>query len=71
MKILGWTLLAIAALAYLGGVVAAVIAAAVVAFPVGLAPLAGVGGLGILFAQVLWDRLRNEEDDYYDRNVDQ
>lgn len=40
------------------------------AFPEGLIGFIVIAGFGFLFFKVLKDRLRNKEDDYYDKNVD-
>jgi len=40
------------------------------AFPAGLLGFIVIAGLGFLFFKVVKDRLRNKEDDYYDKNVD-
>ncbi|MCK5821446.1 MAG: hypothetical protein KAH17_06155 [Bacteroidales bacterium] len=40
------------------------------AFPVGLIGFIVIAGFGFLFLKVLKDRLRNKEDDYYDKNVE-
>ena len=38
-------------------------------FPYGLLGLIVLGFIGILFGGVLSDRLNNEEDDYYEKNI--
>lgn len=65
MKTMGFGLLALAALMY--GVV--LIAMLLVALPVGIIGLTALAGVALLFIAVVRDRLNNEEDDYYSRNV--
>jgi len=55
------------ALLWLAGIVAGMIAL----FPLGLIGLVCLGAVGLLFATALRDRLRNKEDDYYSKHVDQ
>ena len=38
-------------------------------WPEGLIGFIAIAGIGFLFIKVLGDRLRNKEDDYYDKNV--
>ena len=38
-------------------------------FPEGIIGLIAIAGIGFLFIKVLGDRLKNKEDDYYDKNV--
>lgn len=40
------------------------------AFPEGLIGFIVIAGFGFLFFKVVKDRLKNKEDDYYDKNVD-
>ena len=40
------------------------------AFPEGIIGFIVIAGLGLLFLKVVRDRLRNKEDDYYDKNVE-
>jgi hypothetical protein len=49
----------------------AIIGGMIAAFPVGIIGLVGLLGVGLLFIKVLKDRLSNQEDDYYSKNVDQ
>ena len=65
MKTMGFGLLALAALMY--GVV--LIAMLIVALPIGIIGLTALAGVALLFVAVVRDRLNNEEDDYYSRNV--
>jgi hypothetical protein len=40
-------------------------------FPWGLVGLIGIAAMGILIFVVVRDRLTDEEDDYYSKNIDQ
>ena len=40
------------------------------AFPEGIIGFIVIAGLGFLFIKVVGDRIKNKEDDYYDKNVD-
>lgn len=40
------------------------------AIPEGIIGFIVITGLGLLFLKVVRDRLRNKEDDYYDKNVE-
>ena len=40
------------------------------AWPWGIVGFLVLIGIGLLFAQVVKERLENEEDDYYSKNVD-
>lgn len=62
-----WTILAVLAILW----VSAMVVGMVTAFPFGLLGLAALLAFGILFFKVLGDRLDNEEDDYYSKNVDE
>lgn len=66
MEKLGYTLLAIVAIAW----ITIVITGLVMAYPWGLIGLIGILGLGLLLIKVLADRLNNKEDDHYSNNVD-
>ena len=66
MEKTGWALLALAALIYI--VILAVLSIA--AFPFGILGLIVLIGLGLIFAQVIKDRMSNKDDDYYSKNVD-
>ena len=63
----GWAMLAIVALIYL----VILIVAFIVTFPVGVIGLLALGGFGLIFVHVLRERLTNEEDNYYARNIHQ
>lgn len=67
MERVGYILLAIVAACWL----IAMVTGMIVAFPFGLIGLAGITGVGLLFAKVVKQRLQSDEDDYYDKNVDQ
>lgn len=62
-----WAILAVLAILW----VLAMVVGMVAAFPFGLVGLAALLAFGILFFKVLGDRLENEEDDYYSKNVDE
>jgi hypothetical protein len=66
MEKIGYILLAIVAIIWIG----AVIGGLIIAFPYGLIGLAGILGLGFLLVKVISDRLNNKEDDHYSDNVD-
>lgn len=66
MEKIGYILLAIVAIIWIG----AVIGGLIIAFPYGLIGLAGIFGLGFLLVKVISDRLSNKEDDHYSDNVD-
>ena len=65
MEKTGYLFLAVVAviwlLAMLGGMIAA--------FPFGIIGLIAIVGIGLLFAKVVKDRMKNEEDTYYIKNV--
>lgn len=67
MKAIGFTLLGIIAAIW----VIAMIAGMVAAFPYGLIGLLGFGGVGCLLIHVIAERMKNKEDDYYDKNIKQ
>jgi len=64
---IGFSLLAIVFALY----VIVLLVGMVAAFPYGLIGLIAFIGVGLLFVQVVRDRLNNEEDDYYSKNVHQ
>ncbi len=66
MEKIGYVLLSIVALGWLVGILVGLVAA----FPFGLIGLTVIAGFGFLFAKVVKDRLENEEDDYYSKNID-
>lgn len=66
MEKIGYTLLAIVALAW----ITVVLTGLVMAWPYGLIGLVGIIGLGFLLIKVISDRLNNKEDDHYAKNVD-
>jgi hypothetical protein len=63
---IGYSLLAIIVALYLVAMFAGIIAT----LPYGLVGLALVGGIGVLMAKVVIERLRNKEDDHYSEKVD-
>jgi hypothetical protein len=63
----GYTLLAIIAALYIFALFVGMIAT----FPFGLAGLLLIAGVGILMVKVLKERMKNKEDDYYSREIDQ
>ncbi|MCD6201658.1 MAG: hypothetical protein J7K46_07610 [Bacteroidales bacterium] len=66
MEKAGYILLGVVALVWLGVILFGMIEA----WPWGLVGFLVLIGLGLLFAQVVKDRLKNKEDDYYSKNVD-
>ena len=62
---LGYFVLAIALIAWIYLLFKGLIQA----FPEGIIGFIAIAGLGLLFIKVVKDRLRNKEDDYYDKNV--
>ena len=50
--------------------VIAMIIGMMVAFPFGLIGLAAMIAIGLLFIKVLSERMKNKEDDYYDKKVE-
>jgi len=40
------------------------------AFPEGIIGFIVIAGVGLLFIKVVRDRMKNKEDDYYDKNVE-
>ncbi|NOY36389.1 MAG: hypothetical protein GXO83_02315 [Chlorobi bacterium] len=67
MEKVGYILLAIVAAAWLIVILVGMVAA----WPYGIVGFVILAGLGLLFAQVVKERLENKEDDYYSKNVDQ
>lgn len=49
---------------------AAIVAGMIIAFPFGLLGLIAIIGVGSLVIKVLKERVNNEEDDYYAKNVE-
>lgn len=66
MENIGYVLLAIVALCWLGAILVGMIAA----WPFGIIGLIGITGIGFLLVKVIKDRLDNKEDDHYSKNVD-
>lgn len=50
--------------------VIAMIVGMMAAFPFGLLGLIAMLAVGLLFIKVLSERMKNKEDDYYDKNVE-
>jgi hypothetical protein len=67
MEKIGYVLLAVVALCWLGAMLFGMIAT----FPVGIIGLVALLGVGFLFAKVLRERIANKEDDYYSKNIKQ
>jgi len=65
MEKIGYILLSVVAFCW----IIAIFIGVVVAFPVGLIGLIAIIGIGLLFAKVIKDRLKNKEDDHYSKNV--
>ena len=66
MEKLGYAILIVLAVLWIGAFVAGMISA----LPYGLAGLAALVAIAILFAKVVRDRSANPEDDYYSKNVE-
>ncbi|MGM0441538.1 MAG: hypothetical protein ACQEQC_03870 [Elusimicrobiota bacterium] len=66
MEKIGYVLLSILALFWLGAMVFGFINS----LPLGILGFIGIAGFGILLIKVIKERLENEEDDYYSKNVD-
>lgn len=66
MEYIGYVLLAVAMLCWLG----AMIVGLIMAFPFGVIGLIAILGIGILLASAIRDRLKNKEDDYYSTTVE-
>jgi len=66
MEKAGYILLGVVALVWLGVIPFGMIEA----WPWGLIGFLVLIGPGLLFAQVVKDRLKNKEDDYYSKNAD-
>ncbi len=66
MENAGYILLGILAVIW----IFAVIIGSIAAFPAGLIGLIMIVGLGLLFIKVVQDRIKNKEDDYYQKNVE-
>lgn len=62
-----YALLGFVCLLYVGVMIAGLIAA----FPVGIFGLIAIVGIGLLLIKVVRERVRNREDDYYSKNIDQ
>ncbi len=62
-----YALLGFVSLLYLAVMVAGLVAA----FPWGIVGLIAIVGIGLLLIKVIRERIRNSEDNYYSKNVDQ
>jgi membrane protein implicated in regulation of membrane protease activity len=67
MEIIGYTLLGIVFVIYALAIVIGLVAA----FPWGIIGLLAIAGIGLLLIKVVRERIRNSEDTYYEKNVDQ
>ena len=66
MEKAGYAILAVLAVGWL----LAIIVGLVATFPAGGIGLLALLGIGLLFTKVVQDRLKNKEDDYYQKHVD-
>ncbi len=66
MEVIGYLLLGIVAVVWIGAMIFGMVAAE----PWGIIGLVAILGIGILFIKVLKDRLESKEDDYYEDNID-
>jgi len=66
MEIVGYIILAVVAVCWLGAMVVGMIAV----FPSGILGLLALLGIGLLFLKVLKDRIRNKEDSHYSKTVE-
>jgi hypothetical protein len=66
MEAIGYLILALAAIAWFCVILFGLVAA----FPWGLIGLVAIVGVGFLLLKVLVERIDNEEDNYYEKNVD-
>ena len=62
-----YALLGFVTLLYLAVIVAGLVAA----FPWGIVGLIAIVGIGLLLIKVIRERIRNSEDNYYSKHVDQ
>ncbi|MCH8024719.1 MAG: hypothetical protein IIB43_08440 [Candidatus Marinimicrobia bacterium] len=67
MEKLGYALIGSAVLLWVVGMIVGLI----VVLPYGLVGLVALAGGGLLLVKVLKDRLTSEEDNYYDKNIQQ
>lgn len=66
MEIVGYIILAVVAVFWLGAMIAGMIAV----FPSGIIGILALLGIGLLFLKVLKDRIRNKEDSHYSKTVE-
>jgi hypothetical protein len=64
---IAYALLGFVSLLYLAVMVAGLVAA----FPWGIVGLIAIVGIGLLLIKVIRERIRNSEDNYYSKNIDQ
>ena len=67
LEIIGYVLLGIVFCVYAIAVVVGLVAV----FPWGVIGLLAIVGIGLLLIKVIGERLRNTEDNYYSKHVDQ
>ena len=67
LEIIGYVLLGIVFCVYAVSIIIGLVAV----FPWGILGLLAIGGIGLLLIKVIGERLRNREDTYYSKNVDQ
>jgi F0F1-type ATP synthase assembly protein I len=67
MEKVAYVLLAVVGIVWLGFILYGMVQA----WPYGIIGFIALGALGLLFAKVIKDRLRSDEDDHYSKNVDQ
>ena len=67
LEIIGYVLLGIVFCVYAVSIIIGLVAV----FPWGILGLLAIGGIGLLLIKVIGERLRNSEDTYYSKNVDQ
>jgi F0F1-type ATP synthase assembly protein I len=67
MEKVAYVLLAVVGVVWLGFILYGMVQT----WPFGIIGFIALGALGLLFAKVIKDRLRSDEDDHYSKNVDQ
>jgi len=67
LEIIGYVLLGIVFCVYAVSIIVGLVAV----FPWGILGLLAIAGIGSLLIKVIGERLRNSEDNYYTKNVDQ
>ncbi len=66
MEKVAYALLVVVGIVWLGFILYGMVEA----WPYGIIGFVGLGAIGLLFAKVVKDRLKSDEDDYYSENVD-